>query len=282
MRLFILLFVWSFSSYLIGQDLVPLRDPMTTSLRLEEVGISHRLSSEPNGQPSALDWGAMLVAHIPPELSGQEFARVSLVVQTPVDTHPDVEGLEFYVAIYEDVSIESLSSQVVIEGVVGSDPRQPDVFGSVSRFKSSFLQQLLDVNEFLVTIDLQKDWKIQGGVNQSVEGVCLVGAFVFDPSDVLRPVNVATSVIQTEDSYWDAAIDGEEIAKIPNIAGNIFVLGPVLLGDVNNDGDINLLDVAPFVEVLTKGGFQAEADINQDETVDLLDVAPFVDLLSGG
>ena len=55
-----------------------------------------------------------------------------------------------------------------------------------------------------------------------------------------------------------------------------------ILGDVNQDGVVNLLDVAPFVEVLTNGEFQAEADINQDGVVDLLDVAPFVDILSGG
>ena len=56
---------------------------------------------------------------------------------------------------------------------------------------------------------------------------------------------------------------------------------PILIGDVNCDGIIDLLDVAPFVEAVT-GGFNSKADINQDGTVDLLDVAPFVDLLTGG
>ena len=56
----------------------------------------------------------------------------------------------------------------------------------------------------------------------------------------------------------------------------------ILLGDVNLDGSIDLLDVAPFVELITSGDFQAEADINQDGVVNLLDVGPFVGLLSGG
>ena len=56
----------------------------------------------------------------------------------------------------------------------------------------------------------------------------------------------------------------------------------VLLGDVNQDGVVNLLDVDPFVAVLTSGGFQLEADVNQDGQVNLLDVDPFVALLSGG
>ena len=56
----------------------------------------------------------------------------------------------------------------------------------------------------------------------------------------------------------------------------------MLRGDVNRDGVVNLLDVQPFVELLTSGEFQLEADINLDGVVDLLDVAPFIDLLSGG
>ena len=55
----------------------------------------------------------------------------------------------------------------------------------------------------------------------------------------------------------------------------------VLLGDVNLDGVVNLLDVQPFVILVAGGGFQAEADINQDGFVDLLDVQPFVEILTG-
>ena len=55
-----------------------------------------------------------------------------------------------------------------------------------------------------------------------------------------------------------------------------------LLGDVNQDGNVDLLDVEPFVDLLTSGGFLREADINGDGVVDLLDVAPFVELLTGG
>ena len=58
--------------------------------------------------------------------------------------------------------------------------------------------------------------------------------------------------------------------------------GEVLLGDVNLDGSVDLQDVAPFVNLITSGTFQAEADINQDGVVNLQDVAPFVTLLTGG
>ena len=54
----------------------------------------------------------------------------------------------------------------------------------------------------------------------------------------------------------------------------------ILLGDINCDGSVNLLDISPFVDLLTAGGFSQKADINLDGTVDLLDIAPFVELIA--
>lgn len=54
-----------------------------------------------------------------------------------------------------------------------------------------------------------------------------------------------------------------------------------IVGDVNCDGVVDLLDVAPFVEALTNGSDNPKADIDGSGTVDLLDVAPFVALLTG-
>lgn len=53
--------------------------------------------------------------------------------------------------------------------------------------------------------------------------------------------------------------------------------GGVLLGDVNLDGFVTLLDVAPFIDRITTGIYQTEADCNQDGLVTLLDVEPFID-----
>ena len=63
---------------------------------------------------------------------------------------------------------------------------------------------------------------------------------------------------------------------------SIEVVDKFLLGDVNQDEALNLLDVQPFVELLVSGNFQLEGDVNGDGVVDLLDVGPFVNLLTGG
>ena len=63
---------------------------------------------------------------------------------------------------------------------------------------------------------------------------------------------------------------------------SVFVGGEsVLIGDVNGDKSIDLLDVQPFVKVLLSGFYETKADINSDNVVDLRDVGPLVDLISG-
>ena len=66
--------------------------------------------------------------------------------------------------------------------------------------------------------------------------------------------------------------------------GNDVVLTAVqglLIGDVNMDGVVDLLDVEPFIALITSGDYSEEADTNQDGAVNLLDVDSFVDLLIG-
>jgi hypothetical protein len=49
-----------------------------------------------------------------------------------------------------------------------------------------------------------------------------------------------------------------------------------ILGDVNRDGQVNGLDVDPFVDRVMSGTFQFEADMNEDGWVNGLDVDPFI------
>ena len=73
---------------------------------------------------------------------------------------------------------------------------------------------------------------------------------------------------------------GSATAESRGIIVGTLIQAPSIPGDVNQDGAVDLLDVAPFVALLANNGFQLEADINGDGAVDLLDVGPFVDLLS--
>ena len=54
-----------------------------------------------------------------------------------------------------------------------------------------------------------------------------------------------------------------------------------LLGDANCDGEVNFLDINPFIALLSAGDFKAQADLNGDGAVTFLDIAPFIAALAG-
>ena len=55
----------------------------------------------------------------------------------------------------------------------------------------------------------------------------------------------------------------------------------VELGDVNQDGDVNFLDISPFIAVLQAGDFQVEADVDESGAVDFQDIPAFIQVLIG-
>lgn len=54
-----------------------------------------------------------------------------------------------------------------------------------------------------------------------------------------------------------------------------------ILGDVNGDGVVTLLDVAGFIDAIGSSDPSCPADVDENGVVDLLDVTPFINLLSG-
>ena len=64
---------------------------------------------------------------------------------------------------------------------------------------------------------------------------------------------------------------------------NVFVheiTNDFLLGDINGDGVVNLLDIQPFIDLINSGDFKRAGDLNGDGVVDLLDVAGFIQELT--
>ena len=110
-------------------------------------------------------------------------------------------------------------------------------------------------------------------VNEALNAVAASDPYVsvidISDSDIYVPISDQNLHLDTP-GYYALSFD---------IAEDLIAM-TTLLGDVNRDGAIDLLDVGPFIEILNSGGFQCEADINQDGGVNLLDVGPFIDLLS--
>ena len=121
-------------------------------------------------------------------------------------------------------------------------------------------------------------------------GTYIIGAD--DPScngsDCDRFRMVVTEFTMPEITFGEArstSPPGPPLSPHPNLNagyfGPSFMADAVLLGDVNGDSVVDLLDVTPFVNTIADGTYLVEADINLDGSVDLLDVQLFVNLLIG-
>ena len=75
---------------------------------------------------------------------------------------------------------------------------------------------------------------------------------------------------------------GTDGPRIISLSVNEVEATGCVLGDVNRDGNVNFLDIAPLISMLSAGEFSCEADVNQNGVFDFLDISPFIALLSGG
>ena len=109
------------------------------------------------------------------------------------------------------------------------------------------------------------------------------GTTLFDPNNSINPI--PWNEQGSHDMCWidinrDGALD-MFVATCDDY--HIYVNDrPVFIGDVNCDGTVNLLDVTPFVNLLSSGGFKLQADMNGDGVVNLLDVSGFITVINGG
>ena len=53
-----------------------------------------------------------------------------------------------------------------------------------------------------------------------------------------------------------------------------------ILGDANQDGEVNFFDISPLIELLASGTFLEQADCNLDGALDFFDIAPFIAILA--
>ena len=136
---------------------------------------------------------------------------------------------------------------------------------------SFWVSDLAENNEILSVTGFDENENILGTVSVNA-GSPGTGDGI--ATEVIAPWNAVSRLEIRVDNDFSTSGWGLDTLTYTRDAGG-------LLGDINQDGSVDLLDVAPFVELLTNGQFQAEADINQDGVVDLLDVTPFVELLTG-
>ena len=102
-------------------------------------------------------------------------------------------------------------------------------------------------------------------------------AFLFGKIDI-RAIKSGVVQVYLQTGVLGIVNQGMSFAPDYGIA-NILVNPTLLLGDLNGDGLVTLLDVSLFVELLVNGGYQLEGDMNQDGEITLLDVDLFIEAI---
>ena len=53
------------------------------------------------------------------------------------------------------------------------------------------------------------------------------------------------------------------------------------LGDINDDGGIDILDIVSLINLILDEGYQSNADINEDGNLNVLDVVSLINIILG-
>lgn len=75
--------------------------------------------------------------------------------------------------------------------------------------------------------------------------------------------------------------EGNESVRFDNfLISGTPITAAAICGDINLDGSVSFLDIAPFIALLSSQSFQAEADCDVNGVVNFLDIAPFISALA--
>ena len=110
-----------------------------------------------------------------------------------------------------------------------------------------------------------------------------IGYFRVDLGSVMGadfPDNVPLDDAMILDGATSLPTDGGENDFVVKTPGEDMTMPPVLKGDVNQDGVVNLGDITPFINIVLGGGTPVpEADVNCDGNINLGDIGAFIDIL---
>ncbi|MEM9410406.1 MAG: dockerin type I domain-containing protein [Planctomycetota bacterium] len=194
-----------------------------------------------------------------PPFSAAQFTSLDLTL---------ADGFDITILIF--VSVEADPNSIMISL---AQPGSPGLINGDNQF-----DQTGNLVSMAGTVDINDPLNLAGG--SMTFDLAQAGLIPFDFNQVQVQVDGSDLTIT---SNLSLELDANGIAV--TVSGAIVATGSVptfLLGDVNRDGAVNLLDVDPFVALLAANEFQLEADMNQDGSVNLLDVDGFIEALANG
>ena len=203
----------------------------------------------------------------------------------------NIEGFNLIQSVAKSISPNGnyIGGEITTTDALGN----PKVFPVIWEGTERTLRVLTDSNEDF----------IQGTVNDVSDSGYAVG-FYFDASfntfgfiwnpEFTNGVRLFENWLEEESPGANLPFNSINVDSIASGNGKLFftvlsnigefalveMVFDVELGDVNQDGDVNFLDISPFINVLSTGEYQIEADVDQSGEVNFLDISPFIQVLS--
>ena len=174
----------------------------------------------------------------------------------------DAVNLEFSIDIAAQGNFESTDASIITASIDGGDPL-------------SLIGLFPDDNT-------SQEYFFENGSSVTVDDPMSANALLLDNGfqNFTIPIFETGSILTIEFIFTGNG-PGEQV-----VLDNLVIRGDsadtFMIGDVNCDGVVDLLDIGPFVDALINDVFDEKADINGDGADDLLDIADFVDLLISG
>lgn len=73
---------------------------------------------------------------------------------------------------------------------------------------------------------------------------------------------------------------GEEI-QFPDEICTVTSSNPLLSGDVNGDGEVNIADINAVIDMIMSGRYDVKGDVNRDGEVNIADINVIIDIILG-
>ena len=112
-------------------------------------------------------------------------------------------------------------------------------------------------------------------------GVPLLSSLTIGDAFTIDQRNGTLSGLLTDGSAFSFDLSDSSFFVSSDATLTVTLVPPVLLGDCNQNGEVNFLDIAAFIAILQAGDFLEQADINLDGEVNFLDIAGFITILQG-
>ena len=161
---------------------------------------------------------------------------------------------------------------------------------------AAIIQGCGGLNKRIETGSNQWGFRIIGGTGDNITQPAITDNYGWDQMPILRNnaqktvyddpyegTAKTTAELQQQSTYTALGWDFTDIWTISNETHQPMLkwlsTDTTIAGDLNGDGDVNVMDIMEIIDLMVQRAYSAQADLNHDEVVDVMDIMEVIDLM---